>query len=282
MNSSPFLCLISGAVLIATGLMVGASELPPLPTEYEADAIIRDEVATKAEKKRQHPIQTVEWMVLEQKIYRIDDGKRNLILRRVAKPELSEPSEEKAPPSYSEEDLAFMEEYNLSLREFFYLDRYQGKEHKVLSLSATVYDREITGIRWRHEGRDYTAWSTIDFNHLRGVRQFETADKVYSLYMGIGEEDGDSAAELPELPATTPGQAEYFLETEDPELLEDDDIFAPLDVLHVFYERNAELLEWEYERRQILNAARKRYREAHPPDPEDTIIHFWPKRSRRN
>ncbi len=284
MNPIPFLHLFVAALLFATALTVGASELPPLPTDDEADRIARDEAALNEEKRLQHPIHTVDWEVLQQKTSPLEDGKRTLVLRRVAPPELPEPIEETT-SSYSDEDLAFMEEYELTPWEFTYLQRYEGREHRVFSLSATVYDREITRIRWRHEGREYTAWSTIDFNHLRGVRRFETDDRVYSLNMGIGEEstrDGRSSFDLPDLSSVTPGQAEYFVETDDPDLLEHDAIFAPLDVLHVYYERNAELLEWDYERREILNAARKRYREAHPPDPEDTVIHLWPRRSRRN
>ena len=284
MNTIPFLHCFVAALLITTGVTMGASELPPLPTEYEADEIAREEATLSEEKRLQHPIHTVDWEVLQQKTSPLEDGKRTLVLRRVAPPELPEANEETTSSSYSDEDLALMEEYELTPWEFTYLQRYEGREHRVLSLSATVFNREITRIRWRHEGEEYTAWSTIDFNHLRGVRQFETDDKVYSLNMGIGEEstqDGRSSVDLPDLSSVTPGQAEYFVETDDPDLLENDALFAPLDVLHVYYERNAELLAWEYERRKILNAARKRYREAHPPEPSDTVIHFWRKGSPR-
>ena len=54
--------------------------------------------------------------------------------------------------------------------------------------------------------------------------------------MGIGDVEPGSAeyldANVPDLPVSTDGQAEYFVETDDPALLEDGRIFAPMDALH--------------------------------------------------
>lgn len=147
-----------------------------------------------------------------------------------------------------------------------------------------MFDRNISRIRWRHDDNDYTAWSTIDFNYLRGLRQFETHTRVYSFYMGIGDVEPDTAeyakADVPDLPPVTDGRAEYFVETGDPAILEDDRIFAPLDALHIHYETNEAYLKHDYERRRILNEARRRHREANPPQPQDTVIHFFPIQSR--
>ncbi len=53
--------------------------------------------------------------------------------------------------------------------------------------------------------------------------------------MGIGDVEPGSAeyldANVPDLPVSTDGQAEYFVETDDPALLEDGRIFAPMDAL---------------------------------------------------
>lgn len=61
-----------------------------------------------------------------------------------------------------------------------------------IMLSATVYDRRRTLLRWQVGGdypRSYAAWSNIDFNHFSGVGVFDQSGKHFALFMGISNQD---------------------------------------------------------------------------------------------
>jgi hypothetical protein len=272
--------------VLGTGFFLGATAFSDtisyaLPSDAEADSIVRDEADARREAETNRAIHRIDWDVLAETERRRHDGTR-LILRRVAPPDLPEPRETPATrPELTEFERDIIREFDLSPGEFQHIRRYGAKEHEVLSLSVTVFDRKISRLRWQYDGNDFTAWSTIDFNYLRGLRQFDTETHVYSLFMGIGEVAPGSPeylnANVPVLPPATEGRAQYFVETADPALLEDDRIFAPLDALHDHYETNEAHLKHDYERRRILNEARRRHREANPAQPQDTVIHFWRK-----
>lgn len=53
------------------------------------------------------------------------------------------------------------------------------------------------------------------------------------------------------------------------------ELYEELDALHKYYHLNEERLIVEYERRKVLNEARRAWREANPPEPKDAVINFW-------
>ncbi len=254
-------------------------ELLPL-SDAEADAIIQAEVAARAEREAARPLKRIEFDVLETREVSRERG-TNLIMNRVSPPDIPppEPEEETDPyAKFTEEELEVARDFDLSLVELYYLQRTNYLENVILTLSVTIYDREISRIRWESGGQRHTVYSNIDFNFMRGVRGFEAGDgrTYYTLLMGIGEEAIRGREHL--LPASDSFDSEragYIVESGDGITPAGDDL-APIDALHAWYRQNEERLKLECQRREALNAAWKRHREANPPVQRPTVIHFWP------
>jgi hypothetical protein len=161
-------------------------------------------------------------------------------------------------------------------------------------LSATVYDRQVTELRWQAGQRGYRAWSNLDFNYLAGWGEIETKDCVYYLIMGLGKESRESAAEserlttadglptpvetkiVPDLAKFPAGRSTYLLSGEAPA----DDSLAALDALHRYFDTHRLRLIADYNKRAVGRTAREQWLKEHPPVPQDTVINFWPKKSR--
>ena len=82
--------------------------------------------------------------------------------------------------------------------------------------------------------------------------------------------------EIPDMSVFTPGRSEYLIEAG--EQAEDPAAYAAIDALHAYYEAHREELAVKRQRREALQAARERYKQANPEQPRDTVINFWPKR----
>ena len=70
--------------------------------------------------------------------------------------------------------------------------RWEAKQHQLLSLSCTVYDTATTLVRCQSHDGEYLFWSSVNFNHLRSLLDFEVGGFYYTILMGIG--DGSTAA----------------------------------------------------------------------------------------
>jgi hypothetical protein len=187
----------------------------------------------------------------------------------------------------------------LSLAESAAAEARASKKSAVLVLSATVYDHRVTELRWRSGNRDFHAWSNLDFNYLAGLGEVETADCIYFLIMGLGNETRESAAEwerfaagegladrgatkaLPDLATFPGGRYTYLLTAEAPaaDSLAADTL-AALDALHRYYDANSIRLFANYAEREATRTAREQWLKEHPPAPKNTVINFWPKKSR--
>jgi len=184
---------------------------------------------------------------------------------------------------------------SLSLAESAAAEARAQKKSAVLMLSATVYDRQVTELRWSANGREYRAWSNSDFNLLAGQGEIETEACVYSLLMGLGNETRESVAEwnrlaaaaqrladswetktVPDLSKFPVGRSTYLLSGDAPA----DDSLAALDALHRYYDAHRLRLVADYEKRKATTAAREQWLKEHPPMPENTVINFWPIKSR--
>ena len=141
----------------------------------------------------------IQFRVLEQT--QINLGDRKLILNRVAPPILPEARALATPPLQP-----------LSAEAAQTALRRESKKSAVLFLSATVYNREVTQLRWFGESGECRAFSNIDFNLLSGLGVIETEYAVYSVLMGLGNESRAAATELiPPLSQFNPKRAEYFV-----------------------------------------------------------------------
>lgn len=254
-------CLILASFMVPC---LGFSANTPL-TDAEADAIVQAEAQTKAAHKADKP----QFQIISQKIVEQKDGSQ-LIINRVKPPPQSykKPKRERVIRS----NHAYVYRDRESVEAVFGAVILPPKPQEALSLSVTIFDGPLTKLQWSHDGQVYTAWSSVDFNYLRSVASIETDETSYLLMMGIGEETDNSA--VPQLPAFTADQAEYFVITdEDSEL--DPVAFDAIDALHTHYQENEEKLKAAYQRTEALNAARKRHEAANSETPKDTVINFW-------
>ena len=204
-------------------------------------------------------------------------------------------------PPVARAPVAVLEAEPLSLAQSVAAEARAQKKSVVLMLSATVYDRQVTELRWSANGREYRAWSNSDFNLLAGQGEIETEACVYSLIMGLGNETRASVAAwnrlapewerlaaaqgladsweiktVPDLSKFPIGRSTYLLSGDAPA----DESLAALDALHRYYDTHRLRLVADYEKRKATNAAREQWLREHPPMPENTVINFWPIKSR--
>ena len=272
------------------GLIPDESEkaLPSELSDHEADAMILAEAKAGEKREAERRERRESFTMLDRK--EVDRSDRKIIMRRIAPPvrRVRSPEKGRAEAGQPQPSKAELEEM---------LQKHREKEYRILMLSATVYNREFTELRWSHDGERFLAYSSIDFNFMRGVTEFESGGTVYSFLLGIGNESTEDIGELnrlarksgreglierqiPQKPAFTPGRAEYAVLAEDPAIIERDDVFDPIDALHAYFEKNERRLRIEYQRMKALNDARKRYEAANPPEPQDIVINFWRKGER--
>jgi len=282
MNSRiiPFIALSLGwSPLLAIGQQPALREL----SDAEADALILEREEARQQREADRLINRVAFTVLDRK--EITLGERKLIMTRVVPPVLVNQADQVAVPGNS------LSAISLTGVESGPQNREQ-KDHRAVIISATVYDRQWTELRWHHQGEAFVAYSNIDFNFLRSVTHFETATASYFFIMAIANMPGTGVPEhpdkgrpqevtrpdLPAIPAFTPGRAEYAVLSADPSIIERNEVFDPIDALHAWFEQREPSLRIEYQRTQAINEAQKRHEARYPKEPPDTRIHFWPVR----
>lgn len=289
------------AVFFPFFLIAEASKLPEVPSKSEAIAIIAAEGHAR-ELKEAHHKATLE-AVPASKEWEVDHGDRKAVIRRIAPPPARVIARSKTSinrtsdvPIWTEEEIdAWLAEQAIS---------------RTLHLSATVYDRRFTKISWRDEHQqEWTILSNIDFRYLSGIGSFDDDRHHWMTFLFVHEVDTAREAETvrlaaekglrykarnidhlltlapPDFFAAPPLRNSetsslsplpfYFIITESEASPIPDALYEELDALHQFYHDNEERLIVEYERRKVMNEARRAWREANPPEPKDTVINFW-------
>lgn len=171
-------------------------------------------------------------------------------------------------------------------------ERYEKKGYAMLNVSATVYiggTTPVTEIRWRDETgeTEYRAWSNVDFRYLTQLSDLETDTTVYSWFPFVDEcrlKDWPSDLKYP-IPAElnfSTTETEYFIDTRTKEVKDQEITLAGLDYLHAYYQIHYKQLKADYESREAENEAREKQLREHPPVKPDTVIRFWPIKSRVN
>lgn len=146
---------------------------------------------------------------------------------------------------------------------------------RMIPLSVSIHNREVSQITWRGDnGEAYTVLSNVDFNYLRSVGTF-THDGVHWSFNASMENVGSTL----DRGVFTSDEPEYVVYVPEgaavPETLREE-----LDALHYHYLENEAALKTLYYRNEALNQARLEYPEKNPPGPKDTVINFWPVRSK--
>lgn len=182
---------------------------------------------------------------------------------------------------------------------------WEAKKPVLMFLTCTVYDRSVSEVRWWHEGGEYVVWSSIDFNHLPDVLDFETASARLSVMAAVGNESRHEAvtwntvaASDPEMlayardhgvdfrvsipPQRIPGASEsvsaYQLVSTPPGGASPLAI-AALNALHRYYDANRQRLVRAFEQSEAARLAREASFDAHQPQPQDTTVTYFPIRS---
>jgi hypothetical protein len=161
-------------------------------------------------------------------------------------------------------------------------------EPVMLQLHATVYDDACTKLVLTHEKKRYTAWTNLNFKYLQFLGRFDAGERRYS-YFGVTDqidperevmnarfarEKGfhyTSRWEVPPLRLAV--EPEYVLITENDNHVPEE-VYRQLDDLHGYYLANKEKLQIEYQNALQMQAARERYRKAHPEEPQDILLNY--------
>jgi hypothetical protein len=104
--------------------------------------------------------------------------------------------------------------------------------------------------------------------------------------MATGDEANQTAAapvpgtqQIPALPEFSQTRSEYFVVEDQGGPLPDEALLG-LEALHVYFDAHRARIIEEAARREAAQAAREQWLKDHPPVPKDTVINFWPIRSR--
>ena len=230
-----------------------APEPNPLSTG-EAEAIVeaRMNARTAAETARREALEAeaayAEWEAAK------GDGTKT-IYRRVAPPP--------APPVTREAETVRREWAEAEIAEFLRLEA-ERKPSVNISLSATVYDDEVTEIRLWHEGEQYRALSNVAFTHLQFIGNFEDETAYWSFFGMVDTVDGEEEAKIAEqarafgydyTPRPRPDKSlvasldepEYLLLAERGQTVPEA-VLAQLDAIHVYYLTHERRLAIEHQR----------------------------------
>jgi hypothetical protein len=187
---------------------------------------------------------------------------------RKVEPPVAAPVQAKAVPTLSAEESARIQ-------------RLERKEMRNLSVSATVHAGGVTVLRWSCHGEDQLrAVSNVDFRHLAGLGSLEKEETVYTIFMGLGVEEGALSAEEAQAAKLLPadGRASMVLLSGRPVAAKEDaQAVAGMEALLDHYAAQREELVAQFEQREVERAAQELARQnAPPPGPRHAVVHFWP------
>lgn len=171
------------------------------------------------------------------------------------------------------------------------VEQMSSKIYASLNLTATVYIGKptVTEIRWRDETgkNEYRAWSNADFRYLTQLPYIETPTTVYQWFPFV---DSYVLADLPagEKPLIPKGLkmlvtgSDYLVNLSPKQLAKEETTLAGLDYLHAYYQIHFKELKRDFEKQEAENSAREKQLRENPPSKADTVIRYWPIKSRTN
>jgi hypothetical protein len=195
--------------------------------------------------------------------------KRKLIVNRVENPGFPDPT----PPPPVPVDPAALEAFKNSPEYQAIQERSDNTTH--LFLSATVVDHRATLLRWWDKGKEYQAWSNVDFNYLTGFASFSKGDRHFVTFMGVGDIDSGKLREesMFQIPADLPEGAPQFRMIQG--LAGDSEGYEAIAALHELHATDGERLREAYELREARRREVEAELRANPPLPKDIVINFW-------
>jgi hypothetical protein len=173
-----------------------------------------------------------------------------------------------------------------SLQYLQWLQARELKASKYISLGATVYDGQFSDVRWSNGDQWVRVISNINFDYLTGgMGEFETADTIYQYFLMSSDDTSAGISDSKMLDwlaqarlQLSPAGSSYLIV--DGNAVNDPEALADLDALHAWFTANKDKIVQDYQQQAADMAAREIWRRAHPPVQKDTIINFWPVKSR--
>lgn len=256
-------------VLLLLFRVAHSEPLQPL-TDTEADAIILAQETSKIAKKAARISELEQATVKSEGRATLPNGQK-VIIR-----EVEPPSDVGAQLVETAPELKPVEPQTLTPEQLTLLESFAGKDYQTLMLSATVYDRKVTRLSWRHQSDEYVAFTNADFNYLGGTHSLDVDNTNFTFFMGIGNASrndnpyGDEV--VPDISTFSSERSEYVIVQGDPD---NASTLAGIEALLEHYDTNLPTLKIAHQRRKALTAAKNRYDAKHPAQPEEFIVQFW-------
>lgn len=272
------ICLIF--VLPTIAAAAEKMSVPALLTPPEAEAAIKEQMHLTAtrEKERLQSINSAQAINTLQ----VGSSTPKIIMRRLA------PKEWPARPK------PVAGEWTEKQRAEWRANR---KHFHNMQLSATVFDRRLSEIQWRKGTLEFTLLSNVDFNYLSMIGWLENGPTHWSTFFFVNNIDSNREQRFAQMakekgrvytPRRVPdgsmlesGSADYVIYAE-PGVKVPSELVEEMDALHQHYTTNEQALKNSWLNRQELSKAHAAWQKANPPVPKDTVINFWPVRSRTN
>jgi hypothetical protein len=196
-------------------------------------------------------------------------GQRKMIINRVEDPGFPDPT----PPAPAVIDPATVAASKSSPA---YLE-WQEKQQRTTSLflSASVVDHRATLLGWWEDGKEYQAWSNVDFKYLTGFASFSKGDRSFVTFMGVGDVSSASlrAESMFQVPADLPTGAPDFRMIQG--TAGESEGYDAIVALHELYATDGARLRAAYELRVARQKEAEAELRANPPVPKDIVLNFW-------
>ena len=155
---------------------------------------------------------------------------------------------------------------------------------------ATIYDDNMTYVRWNHDGRMHGAWSNTNFKLLEGFISFEGRGRQFTFMMlnGVSSMEQLRAAkadgkrqDLPEIVDFTELKKRnfpaYMLMEGDGQ---DEASMDFMEAIHDLYEGEQQRLvaaHAEREKNRVIRVLEEERLRLNPPPKPDVIVNYWKK-----
>ena len=222
----------------------------------------------------------------------VNVGNHTVTFNQVVPPVFPSPTPTPTPAPTPAPSLAYLQ----------WLQTEDQKANKLIFISATIYDHNVTDVRLSDETGSCRVFSDINFAYLSGVGEFETPDTIYEYIEAWGDDTTATLSQnLSEWPAAmkanqftlgwvtlarqqlpnlaiSPGSQSGYLVADAPAA--GSDLLSVLNDLHAYYDANYALLIAQYHKRLEAQAAAEAWAAAHPPGPPPpVVINYWPIKS---
>jgi hypothetical protein len=159
-------------------------------------------------------------------------------------------------------------------------------ETRLLSINAIVYENGISFLSWgqvnkKGEWEQFEAWSATDFSSLYMVPDFEIGRTRYMLFTSVMKATAKLASRRP-----LPGPLAYNKDNNGYVVVKGDakdaKTLAPITAIHDLYKTEGAQYARDWNELLARSEAETAWSKANPPPPQDTVVQFWPSKSRRH